>query len=138
MEMDSEDLLLNDDPNLDEGDVVHSLEGVDVDGLLGDDDQSMGTHNDEVVDTEATAEEEFYLNEEEYVQEETTENQDEVVEEGDAGIAETEESMEEEEGPSSDSAPVNSNSNVCSNIVILYVTSFTSLSVFFSLSLLSL
>ena len=136
MEMDSEDLLLNDDPNLDEGDVVHSLEGVDVDGLLGDDDQSMGTHNDEVVDTEATAEEEFYLNEEEYVQEETTENQDEVVEEGDAGIAETEESMEEE-GPSSNSAPVNSNSNVCSNIVILYVTSFPSLLDFFSLSLLS-
>ena len=136
MEMDSEDLLLNDDPNLDEGDVVHSLEGVDVDGLLGDDDQSMGTHNDEVVDTEATAEEEFYLNEEEYVQEETTENQGEVVEEGDAGIAETEESMEEE-GPSSNSAPVNSNSNVCSNIVILYVTSFPSLLDFFSLSLLS-
>ena len=123
--MDSEDLLLNDDPNLDEGDVVHSLEGVDVDGLLGDDDQSMGTHNDEDVDTEATAEEaeEFYQNEEEYVQEGTTENQEDVVEEGDAGEAETEESMEEE-GQSSNSAPVNSNSNVCSNNRVIHIVLF--------------
>ena len=126
--MESEDLLLNDDdPNLEEGDVDHSLEGVDVDGLLGDDDQNMGTQNEEDVDTEVTAEaEEYYENEqgEEYIQEEeeetTAENHDEEVIDGaeavDGEEAETEESMEEE-GPSSASVTVNSNSNVCRNNV---------------------
>ena len=127
MEMESEELLY-DDQNTEE-EVEHDLAGVDVDGLLGDDDQSMagqgevveGEGGEEVFDTncdEATeyAEEEECQGEAEFTEENTEENAEEIAEES----MDQEQEQEETKEPAAEvSVGSQSHSNVCCLVYFL-------------------
>ena len=121
MEMESEELLYDDDQNAEE-EVDHDLAGVDVDGLLGDDDQSMAGQSDgDPALVAAEGEEVFDTNCEEsteYAEEEEYQGDAEITD--DVGNAEenAEESMDQELDQEQTKQPNNevsgsSPSNVC-------------------------
>lgn len=128
MEMESEELLY-DDQNTEE-EVEHDLAGVDVDGLLGDDDQSMAGQSDvdpahpeeggeEVFDTNCDeaaeyAEEEECQGEEEFTEENTEENAEEIAEES----MDQEQEQEQSKEPATE-VSVGSHSNVCCLVYFL-------------------
>ena len=120
MEMESEELLY-DDQNTEEEEVEHDLAGVDVDGLLGDDDQSMAGQSDvDPANVEGEGEEVF----DEAYEEEATEYADEDECQEDAEFIEenneenAEESMDQEQEQEQTKQPANEDSvgtpsNVC-------------------------
>ena len=128
--MESEELLY-DDQNTEEEEVEHDLAGVDVDGLLGDDDQNMAGQNDvDPANVEEGGEEVF----DEACEEEATEYAEEDECQEDAEFTEetaeenagenAEESMDQEQEQEQTKQPANEESvgtpsNVCCLVYFL-------------------
>ena len=120
MDVENEDLLGETNTEI----VDHDLEGVDVDGLLGDDDQNMQPDDSTQDYNEETGDgnyDESYSGEglEEDYSEEITDNNSEAIEsmeqEGDSGDA-----GDEQDGTSTDGNTVDF--NVCPNIVQIWIS----------------